>query len=107
MFVDVNLAWSFVFIALGFLIWKILENTSKTHWYANFLQLNVRNKSAARECYIRTEICLEGLRELSHLSLASRAFNILLLISMHHFPSLVHQHKEATLFDTKPENTNL
>lgn len=24
------------------------------------LQLNVRNKSAAGECYIRTEICLEG-----------------------------------------------
>lgn len=25
-----------------------------------FLQLNVRNKSAAAECYMRTEICLEG-----------------------------------------------
>ncbi|KAG7036113.1 DNA mismatch repair protein MSH4, partial [Cucurbita argyrosperma subsp. argyrosperma] len=28
---------------------------------SKFIQLNVRNKSAAGECYIRTEICLEGL----------------------------------------------
>ncbi|XP_057787032.1 DNA mismatch repair protein MSH4 isoform X3 [Salvia miltiorrhiza] len=28
-----------------------------------FIQLNVRNKSAAKECYIRTEFCLEALME--------------------------------------------
>lgn len=44
----------------------------KIHSLCELLQLNVRNKSAAGECYIRTEVCLEGSQELSHLSLVSQ-----------------------------------
>lgn len=47
---------------------KILEKLHLSFSIAWNLQLNVRNKSAAAECYIRTEVCLEGCAKLDKLT---------------------------------------
>lgn len=84
----------------------------KTHSLCELLQLNVRNKSTAGECYIRTEVCLEGWQELSHLSLVSQAsifqcWWITTFLPTCHFLNLEHQHKEAPFSDAKSEKTIL
>ena len=43
-------------------VWEHLSLLWSIEWN---LQLNVRNKSAAAECYIRTEVCLEGCAKLA------------------------------------------
>lgn len=62
-----------------------------------WFQLNVRNKSAAKECYIRTEFCLEGLYNLNWLHLYWQLY-----ISLKHpfvvSPSFVWWCDELTIF---------
>ncbi|PKI41551.1 hypothetical protein CRG98_038062, partial [Punica granatum] len=47
------------FMALRPPTWELLERSSTYMMKVCTLQLNVRNKSAAGECFIRTEVCLE------------------------------------------------
>ncbi|XP_052209555.1 DNA mismatch repair protein MSH4 isoform X2 [Diospyros lotus] len=51
---------------------------------SKFIQLNARNKSAAAECYIRTELCLEALVDAirEHVSLLNLLSEVLCLLDM-------------------------